>query len=106
MRLLSLQGSVMQSLLKQFSLPQGFLGRVAGWLMLVRNKERNRWTLQLLKLRPTDAVLEIGFGPGWALAEAAQALTKGRMSGVDPSATMLEEASRRNAKAIRAGQVK
>ncbi len=92
--------------MEQFAHPRGVLGSIAGWLLLVRNKERNRWTLNLLQMRPTDQVLEIGFGPGWAVAEAAKLVSRGGVTGIDPSETMLKDASARNAAAIRAGQVR
>jgi len=74
--------------------------------MLLKNRQRNRWTLDLLELRPTERVLEIGFGPGWAVEQAAKRVPRGQVYGLDASDTMLGTASRRNANAIRAGQVK
>jgi hypothetical protein len=51
---------------RQFRRPTGLLGRLAGWIMANRpsNIERNRWTVDLLNVQPSDHVLEIGFGPG------------------------------------------
>jgi ubiquinone/menaquinone biosynthesis C-methylase UbiE len=51
-----------------------------------------------------DRVLEIGFGPGLAVAELVRA-GAGHVYGVDHSGVMLRQASRRNAAAIRAGRV-
>lgn len=95
----------MASFMDQFAHPSGWQGSLVGWIMAMKNQERNRWTLQLLQLHPTDHLLEIGFGPGWAVAEAAKQLPKGQVMGVDPSATMLRDASTRNAGAIKAGRV-
>ena len=50
-------------------------------------------------------MLEIGFGPGHGIQEAARLATQGRVAGVDFSETMLQQASRRNAEAIAAGRV-
>ncbi len=89
----------------QFGKPEGFLGRVAGAIMSYRNAKRNRWVVSLLDIQPNDRVLEIGFGPGIAIAEIAKRLTTGRVIGVDHSELMLAQASRRNAEAIASGRV-
>ncbi|WP_436634992.1 class I SAM-dependent methyltransferase [Actinomadura kijaniata] len=69
------------------------------------NRRRNRWVVSLLDVRPTDRVLEIGFGPGVAIAELARRATAGRVYGVDHSDVMLRQATKRNKAAIRAGRV-
>ena len=86
--------------------PRGAAGRVTAWEMAHRpsNRQRNRWVVSLLEVRPADRVLEIGFGPGVAIAELARA-GAGHVYGIDHSAVMLRQASRRNAAAIRAGRV-
>ena len=86
--------------------PSGAAGRVTAWEMAHRpsNRQRNRWAVALLRVGPADRVLEIGFGPGVAIAELARA-GAGHVYGVDHSAVMLRQASKRNAAAIRAGRV-
>src|SRR5881275_2886306 len=86
--------------------PRGAAGSVSGWMFAHRpsNRQRNRWAVSLLDVRPTDRVLEIGFGPGVAVAELVRA-GAGHVVGIDHSAVMLRQASRRNAAAIRAGRV-
>jgi SAM-dependent methyltransferase len=86
--------------------PRGAAGSVTGWVFAHRpsNRQRNRWVVSLLDVRPADRVLEIGFGPGVAVAELIRA-GAGQVYGVDHSAVMLRQASRRNAAAIRAGRV-
>jgi ubiquinone/menaquinone biosynthesis C-methylase UbiE len=69
------------------------------------NIERNRWTIDLLNVQPGDHVLEIGFGPGLAIAQVARLAPQGRVVGIDHSALMVERASRRNRSAIQAGLV-
>ncbi len=92
----------------QFRRPSGWAGRVVGWVMARRpsNRQRNRWTVDLLGLRPTDRVLEIGFGPGLALERAAGRVTQGEIVGIDHSQTMLAQASSRNAREIRDGRMR
>lgn len=70
------------------------------------NRQRNRWVVSLLDVQPTDRVLEIGFGPGIAVAELARRADRGRVYGIDHSAVMVRQASRRNAAAVRAGRVR
>jgi ubiquinone/menaquinone biosynthesis C-methylase UbiE len=79
---------------------------VTGWVFAHRpsNRQRNRWVVSLLDVRPADRVLEIGFGPGVAVAELVRA-GAGHVYGADHSTVMLRQASRRNAAAIRAGRV-
>jgi len=86
--------------------PRGAAGRVAAWEMACRpsNRQRSVWVASLLAVRPADRVLEIGYGPGVAVAALARA-GAGHVYGVDHSGVMLRRASRRNAAAIRAGRV-
>jgi ubiquinone/menaquinone biosynthesis C-methylase UbiE len=70
------------------------------------NRQRNSWVVSLLDVQPTDRVLEIGFGPGLAIAELNRRVGEsGHVYGVDHSEVMLQQAARRNAAAIRAGRV-
>jgi ubiquinone/menaquinone biosynthesis C-methylase UbiE len=68
------------------------------------NRQRSRWVVSLLGVQPADKVLEIGFGPGLAIAALARA-GAGHVYGIDHSDVMLRYASRRNATAIRDGRV-
>src|ERR1700735_5739472 len=86
--------------------PRGAAGRVPAWEMAHRpsNRQRSRWAVSLLDVQPADQVLELGFGPGVAIAALARA-GAGHVYGVDHSGVMLRQASKRNAAAIRAGRV-
>jgi SAM-dependent methyltransferase len=86
--------------------PRGMAGSVTGWVFAHRpsNRQRNRWVVSRLGVQPADRVLEIGFGPGLAVAELVRA-GAGHVYGADHSGVMLRQASRRNAAAIRAGRV-
>jgi len=91
----------------QFNCPRGPAGRLAGWEMALRpsNRRRNRWAVALLGVGPADRVLEIGFGPGIAIGEAARRATCGRVVGIDHSPEMVRHATRRNAAAVHDGRV-
>jgi ubiquinone/menaquinone biosynthesis C-methylase UbiE len=93
----------MQSFCAQFEYPRGFLGWLVGLLMAVENRERNAWAVTMLNLQPVDSVLEIGFGPGLAVQQASNVARF--VAGIDRSAVMVQQASKRNARAIRAGRV-
>ncbi|MEU4573153.1 class I SAM-dependent methyltransferase [Nonomuraea sp. ATR24] len=88
--------------------PRGVVGWATSWMFALRpsNRQRNRWAVSLLDVRPTDRVLEIGFGPGIAIAELARRATHGQVFGVDHSLTMVRQAARRNAAAVRARRVR
>lgn len=92
------------ALAQQFRQPAGFLGRLAGFLFRI-NREGIDWTIEQLDIRPADHVLEIGFGPGHGIRQAARLAVHGRVAGVDFSEAMLKQALRRNAAAIEAGLV-
>ena len=99
--------SLTARIVRQFRQPTGITGRLAGWIMANRpsNRLRNMRTLDLLKLAPSDTVLEIGYGPGFAIELASQRVCTGHVVGIDHSAVMHAQASRRNARAIAAGIV-
>jgi SAM-dependent methyltransferase len=86
--------------------PRGAAGRVTAWEMAHRpsNRQRSVWVVSLLGAQPSSRILEIGFGPGVAVAELVRA-GAGHVYGIDHSGVMLRQASRRNAAAIRAGRV-
>jgi SAM-dependent methyltransferase len=94
--------------LAQFHHPTGAAGHLAGWIMGRRssNVARNRWSAQLLDIQPTDRVIEIGCGPGVAIAALATQAIRGLVVGVDHSQVMISQARRRNRAAIRAGRVR
>ncbi len=87
--------------------PHGPGGHVAGWVMAHRpsNRRRNQWVVSLLDVQPADRVLEIGFGPGLAVAELTRRAPRGMVMGIDHSEVMLRVATRRNAAAVRGGRV-
>ena len=100
--------AIVAAIVGQFGHPRGAAGHVAGWVMAHRpsNRRRNRWVASLLDVQPTDRVLEIGFGPGLAIAELSRRVgPSGHVYGIDRSDVMLRQATRRNAAAIRAGRV-
>jgi SAM-dependent methyltransferase len=94
-------------LVSQFGNPHGLMGRVAGHVMHRRasNVRRNLWTIELMALQPTDRVLEIGYGPGFALEQVCARLNRGTAVGLDRSRTMFDMARKRNRRAVEDGRL-
>lgn len=91
---------------EQFEKPEGVLGQVAGKIMSIENKAINEWTLDLLSMQPGDWVLEVGFGPGFAIEAAGGRFGSIKIDGVDVSETMKKAAATRNQSLIRAGRLR
>ena len=88
----------------QFGEPRGPKGWLAAHLVARLTGEANRWMVECLQVGPHDRVLDVGCGPGLAVAVAAR-VTAGPVVGVDASDTMVRLARRRNRAAIRQGRV-
>lgn len=88
----------------QFAGPRGTLGRVAGWLMARKNGPLNALVVERLGVGCEDRVLDVGCGPGLAVAFAAARAPRGYVAGADASAVMVRQAALRNRGAIRAGR--
>ncbi len=93
-------------LFSQFGLPHGVLAHPIGWVMAIDNRQRNEWVVDQLPLRKDSRVLEIGFGPGVALAKLAKMVERGEIVGVDPSRAMLVQATRRNFRSIQEKRIR
>jgi cyclopropane fatty-acyl-phospholipid synthase-like methyltransferase len=97
--------TIRSRIVRHFAKPSGVLGHMAGYIMANRssNIERNRWTVELLKIAPDHRVLEVGCGPGLGLKAAAALLETGQVVGLDHSAVMLTHSERRLHNEIRRG---
>jgi SAM-dependent methyltransferase len=62
-------------------------------------------TLNLLEIRATDRVLDMGCGSGTGVRDAASRANRGYVTGLDVSQLMVDAARRRNRLAVRNGQV-
>jgi ubiquinone/menaquinone biosynthesis C-methylase UbiE len=89
-----------QVLNQQFGNPEGRLGSLVGWSMALKNRERNNWAVEKMNIRPDDKILEIGFGPGYALKLISGMLVNGSIVGVDRSEAMYNQAFKRNSEGI------
>jgi SAM-dependent methyltransferase len=66
--------------------------------------ERIVWAVALLAVAPDDQILEIGCGPGVAMALVCERLEGGRITGIDRSPTAIERTRARNAQHLAAGR--
>lgn len=90
---------------RQLARPEGAAGALMGRLMVHANAVPNRLAIAALDMEAHDHVLEIGFGPGEALAALARLAPLGRICGVEASPAMLARARRRNARTLGAGRM-
>lgn len=75
--------------------------------MAYRNKDRIRWAIEKMGIRSDDRVLEIGFGPGYAVKLISETLNGGgSITGIDHSDIMYKQAVKKNSVGIRTGNVK
>lgn len=88
--------SLNRRLVQQYQKPTGWLGRIIGQAMNCEHQPVTAWTLDRLNIGLSDSVLDIGCGAGMALSRARQYAKQGKVHGIDFSATMVEEAQRRN----------
>lgn len=88
----------------QFGAPRGPRGWVAAHLVARLTGEANRWMVDCLEVGRHDRVIDVGCGPGLAVAVAAER-TDGPVVGVDTSPTMVRLARRRNRTAVGQGRV-
>src|SRR4051794_19476939 len=102
---MGLKNKLVRTLVSQFGNPRGALGHVVGWVMGRRrsNVDRSRWAVEVLDLSAGDRLLEVGCGPGVAVAAAAAG--RAIVVGIDRSPVMVAQARRRNRAAVRRGQV-
>lgn len=89
----------------QFGHPQGWRGAIIGHLMAIKNQPMNRLAVDMLGVVSGDAVLEVGFGPGKAIALVVNSTPAAFIGGIDRSAVMVRQAKRRNRASIDVGTV-
>jgi SAM-dependent methyltransferase len=90
---------------RQLRRPSGLAARFVGPVMALANRQPYRVAIGALEITPGDTVLELGFGPGHGLQTLTSIASKGRVLGIDHSAAMLAQASRRNRAAIGDGRL-
>lgn len=94
-----------QFIARQSGCPTGIVGWLIGRIMASETALANAQALRLMRLLPTDHVLEVGFGHGRTIQLAADMLPRGLVAGVDISEQMIRTASRLNRHGIEAGRI-
>lgn len=88
---------------RQLANPTGFGGLVIGMAMRLLNNGPIERTTAAMAIQPGEAVLDVGCGPGAAVATLSRRAKQ--VHGLDQSSTMIAAARRRNRRAIKAGRV-
>ena len=96
---------ITESLGRQLSHPSGWTGHLTGALMRILNRQCNRLAVEALRIKSTQTVLEIGCGPGEALALLAKEAPDACLHGLDRSELMIARARARNRAAVRSGRL-
>jgi ubiquinone/menaquinone biosynthesis C-methylase UbiE len=90
----------------QLRQPSGLFGKFfMGNFLNKGNAKINHLTVELLDIKPTDLVLDIGFGGGVTIEEMAKKIDTGKIYGVDFSQAMVDRSKRKFKKLIQAGKV-
>lgn len=88
---------------KQSRHASGFLGRIIANIMAKETFFDNDRTIAALDLQEGSKVLDIGCGHGRGFELILDEIGGGKAVGIDPSATMIDIAKARNAKAVERG---
>jgi len=95
----------MSSFWERFEGSKGLLGLIAEVMVARDHQAINDWVISLLDLQPKDRVLEIDFGPGYALRKISRIVKEGFVAGITPSEPLWRHAGSRNRAAIKAGHL-
>ncbi len=90
---------------QQLREPKGWIGRLTGRVMVLLNRLPYSLSLKALSVRPTDRVLELGFGAGQSLGRLCALAAEGRVDAIDHSTEMVAMAQRRNKGLIQSGRL-
>lgn len=66
---------------------------------------RIRWAVEILKVQPTDQILEVGCGQGHAAELICGRLTTGRLFAIDRAESSVDRTKRRCARFLEAGRL-
>jgi SAM-dependent methyltransferase len=67
---------------------------------MTKTPERFLWATELLEIKPTDHILELGCGAGILAEQIATRLTSGKLIAIDKSSSMVDKAQQRNSRFI------
>jgi ubiquinone/menaquinone biosynthesis C-methylase UbiE len=90
----------------QLKHPQGGWGAVTGRLMRVLNARVNKLTVAALAPAPGEHIIELGCGPGDAVRLLLASHADVRVTAIDLSAVMIEQAERLNRVAVESARLR
>jgi ubiquinone/menaquinone biosynthesis C-methylase UbiE len=90
---------------RQVRHPSGIFSGYVARQMNRTNADMNKTTVQLLEIKPTDRVLEIGFGGGGALDEMTELVERGLLAGIEVSDAVLKRGRKRFSNIISQGKM-
>ena len=88
------------ALYNQLHQPFGFATKLKNWATASQNKTISSWAIEQLRIQPYQHILEIGYGNGSTLNEAAKKLRIGFVAGVDESVNSYQQAYKKNKRFI------
>jgi ubiquinone/menaquinone biosynthesis C-methylase UbiE len=84
------------ALYDQLRQPSGLTAKLKSWSMASQNKTISSWAIEQLRIQPYQHILEIGYGNGNTLNEAAKKLGTGFIAGIEESVGYYQQAYKRN----------
>lgn len=103
---MSIDETEMREVAAQLRKPEGAAGIETGLQMNLANKEMNMFAIRALDAQPNESILEIGMGNGEFVKEITSVHPTTHYTGFDYSATMIDEATKKNDHLIHNGQVR
>jgi SAM-dependent methyltransferase len=91
---------------RQFRKPSGILGHFAARFMKKNNQDYYRRVVELLEVRDSDRILEVGCGAGFVIRMIAEQNAACRIDALDFSCLMLKKTGQNNRPWIRQGRVR
>ena len=73
-------------------------------MLLKKIPERFLWAVEMMNLKPSQRILEIGCGTGQMAALIASKLKSGKIIAIDRSAAMIKKAEKNNDLVIKNGK--
>jgi len=92
-------------LAKHLRHPKGLIGRIIGNYMNRRNALMYKLTIDWMKIKDEDKILEIGIGNGKFIKDMIKKANSGFMAGIDISGTMIKQAQKINKNLINQSKV-
>ncbi len=89
----------------QYDIDNHRISVLVGKIMRIYNKKAYEWTISLMDIKPSDHILEVGFGHGWGIQKVAELTPNGLVAGIDFSEIMVNQARKLNAKLIETGRI-